>query len=286
MGHYKRALYSAVFFFSSFSVEQESQNKILVTSETTTISESFFSRSVTDRLFADYFTYYHGPSLSDLKAAESVDNKGRPSKFAVSGLDSDVNVAYIVGKETGFGIGPHVPFVIQPTKGGQFGLGDVGLKLFQKKTITTENFRLSTGLYLQAPTSEPSKARGMDFGVKLTPNLYYDVPDSRIRIGAWTEFKWYANVKVDKVYKAWAAPYVSYRISERFLLNLQYEMEAHKNVDNDPLQFIAYQNDIQPGVIWMITKHTMINPYVQIFTSGPIATNTSALGFVFYSTLM
>jgi hypothetical protein len=280
----------AVVFFASFAFAQSdtSSDKIVVPTadQSSTISATMIPNSIMDRLFLDYFTYYHGPSLSDLKSANSIDNKGRPSAFALSGLDSDVNLAYIVDKERGIGIGPDVPFVAQPTHGGQFALGDAGLKIFWKKIVATENFRFSSALYLQGDTSDSSRARGMDFGIKLTPYLYYDVPDSRFRLGSWLEFKWYGDVKVDKILKAWASPYVSYRLHERFLLNMNYEMEAHHNVDNDPMQFISYQTDLQPGFIWWVTKHTMINPYVQIFTNVPIATYSSGLGFVLYSALM
>jgi len=252
----------------------------------TGVADSLVPRPIVDHLYLDYFTTYHGPTINNVTSPNSIDNTGRSTPFALSGLDSEITTAYLIDKERAIGIGPDIPFVAEPTQGGQFLIGDVGIKAFDKKTIKTDNFRLYTNFYVQAPTSAASQARHMDFALKTTPYMYYDIPDSRFRVGAWTEFKWYADVTTDKILKAYAAPYVSYRLTEKFLLSLEYEMEAHHNVGNDPMQFVGYQNDFQPGFIYRITRETLINPYLQFFPSTPLATNTTAIGVVFYSVLL
>lgn len=244
------------------------------------------SSNWTRRLYADYFTYYHGPSLNKLDSADSVDNHGKSSPYAVSGLDSEITTAYMVNLDDEIGVGPDIPFIAAPNNGGRFFIGDMGVKAFDKKTVATENFRIYTNLLVQAPTSTASQQRHMQVGIKTTPYVRYDIPDSRFRIGAWTEFKWYEGVSTGKLYKLWAAPYVNYRVTDRFFLNFLYETETHHDVGQRAWKFAEYQNDFQPGFVYRLTPTTVVNPYLQIFPNKNFSEANTALGLVFNAILL
>ena len=284
----KRILYVTAFLFvtgtalthsvKAFAADGETENSL-----STSLKE--ISSRIGNNIASDYFTFYHGPTIKDMNSQYSTDNTGHLNKRAVTGLDGEFNVDYMFDRAAGIGIGPTIPFIYSniPEKG--FMIGDVGIKTIDKKTIDTGNFRLYTSLYLQAPTSAYSQSLGMKYAVKTTPYVWYNIPNSRFKIGAWTEAKYYAQVLGDKDFKLYAAPYVNYRLSNKFALNLEYEMETHHPIGAPVTQFVGYQQDLQPGFIWFITEHMMVNPYLILMTNN-IATNTTGLGAVFSATLL
>jgi hypothetical protein len=128
----------------------------------------------------------------------------------------------------------------------------------------------------------------MTFAIKTTPNVRYLIPQSNFKVGAWTEAKSYLGVTQGKAFKLYAAPYVGYSLSDSLALNVGYEMEAdHYPIPGiSSLDFKSYQTDLQPGVVWNITPHIMVNPYVQLFTGNKVTLDNSALGAVISATLL
>ena len=231
-------------------------------------------------LYLSYFAIYHGPNMAKLDSPYSVDAKGKPNSRQVMNLDSEITAAYMLTPTTG--IGPVVPFLLYTALGNGASLGDVGIKAFNKNTVKTANLSANTNIILQLPTNDYSKARNMKFAVKTTPNLRYNIPNSRFTIGSWTEAKAYLGVEQAKTFKLWAGPYVNYQLSPNLSLNLGYEIEANHMLHASTFDFTMYQNDFIPGFIYMITPKIILNPYVQIFTGENItfASDRMALGAV------
>lgn len=241
--------------------------------------------SLLDRLYVNYFGIFHGEPLNNLGSTYTVDRNGVQSKYSAINLDSEITTAYMFTSD--FGVGPDIPFLLVPVMGQGVILGDVGVKAFDRKTISYRGFDLYTNLILQAPTSKASEARNETMGVKMTPYVRYSFPKSRFTVGAWTEEKAYLGVTTDKTFKLYGAPYVNYRLTSNFSLNLEYEMEAHHNVgDVGMMNFTMYQTDLEPGVVWMITPKIMFNPYLQIFTTNQISSDNMALGAVISATVL
>jgi hypothetical protein len=71
---------------------------------------------------------------------------------------------------------------------------------------------------------------------------------------------------------------LSYSLNDKLALNLSYEMEVDHMYGRPTWDLTSYQNDLQPGVIWKITPRIMVNPFVQLFTSGKISWDNSAYG--------
>jgi hypothetical protein len=242
------------------------------------------AKSLLDNVYASYFGVYHGAPLSDLGNARTVDSQGKLSKSQSIYFDSELTTAYMVTPD--IGVGPVVPFFITPVRGEGLTLGDVGVKAFNKRTYSANGLSVYTNLILQAPTSSYSSQRGMTLGVKTTPNLRYNVPASRFTFGAWTEAKSYLGVTSGKAFKLYAAPYANYRLTSNLSLNLEYEMEADHMVGKPSFDFTSYQTDLEPGVVWNITQHISVNPYLMLFTGNTINSDTMAFGAVINARLL
>ncbi len=237
-----------------------------------------------DKFYLNYFAIYHGASLNDLGSNYTLDRTGKMNTSQKSLLDGEITTAYMLDKN--IGVGPVVPFLLIPGPGQHFVLGDAGLKLFDRKTISGNGLNVYTNLIVQAPTSTGSQDRNMSLALKTTPNVRYNVAHTNFALGAWTEAKAYLGVTKSKTFKLYAAPYVSYNLTNKLALNVEYEMEAHHYLGKPSLDFTNYQTDLQPGLVWFITPHLIFNPYVQIFTGNKITVENSALGAIVSATLL
>ncbi len=244
------------------------------------------AQELLNHLYVNYFGIYHGPTVSDLGSPYTVDRTGNQSKskYGAMNFDSELTTAYMVSSD--IGIGASVPFFFVPVMGQGLILGDVGLKVFDRKTIATSDFSLYTNLILQAPTSDASQARNMSMGLKTTPYFRYHFSGSRFSVGSWSEAKAYLGVTRDKTFKLYGAPYVSYQLTSTLALNLEYEMEAHHDVGKPTFDFTSYQTDLQPGIVWRPTPRLVVNPYVQLFTGNKVTSETTAVGAVINATLL
>jgi hypothetical protein len=229
----------------------------------------------TERMALTVSSTYHGPSVGS-PSWHSVD-RGKKSSSMGQFFDTDITPAYMVSKD--FGVGIEFPFMFIPVKGGDFILGDIGAKFFNKSLIRVGNFNATGSLYIQPPTSEDAQKRGMDLGVKGTSTLSYTIPGSRWRIGSRAEAKWYAGSENGRTFKLFAAPGVTYRFLPTLAAQVQYEMEARHNVgDTGYFNFTAQQTNLQPGLVWNVTPKILVNPFVQLFTGNTVTLDTTAAG--------
>jgi hypothetical protein len=250
----------------------------------TTTATASESASALDSLHLDLFSIFHGPTVSDMGSPYGVNNAGKVSSRNPLLFDSELTAAYMPTSDVG--IGPVLPFLLFPVMGKGFVLGDAGIKAFDRHAISSGGLNVYTNLIVQAATSDSSKARNMSWALKTTPNFRYKFHASRVSVGAWTEAKAYFGVTKDKTFKLYGAPYVAYRVSPSVALNLEYEMEAHHDVGKPSLDFANYQTDLMPGIVWNITPHVLVNPYVQLFTGNKVNTDSMALGAVISATVL
>ena len=236
-----------------------------------------------DQMYINLFSNFHGPTVQNLGSPYSLDSKGRVSSRGIN-FDSDLTVAYMLDPSVGLGL--DLPFFYLPGKATTFELGDVGVKVFNKKLLSTPNFSLYGNVLVEAITNDYSRSLGQKLGVKTTPNFRYNIPKSRFAVGAWTEAKAYVGAQKGKAFKLWACPYLNYQLAPKLSAVLQYEIETDHMVNNGGLlNFTTYQSDIMPGVSYFITPHVMVNPYLQIFTNDRVAWDRTGLGALVSATL-
>lgn len=236
------------------------------------------SSSVMESLHFSFFSNFHGPSVTNLGSAETVNGLGKENPKQRQYFDSEITANYKLSGSQGVGI--VIPFWLIPTKGGDFSLGDVGARIYDKKAIATKDFSLSMNLILQAATSAGSRERGMTMGVKTTPSMRYNIPSSRFSLGAWTEAKAYLGTFAGKTFKLYGQPYVSYQIAPSLSGNFGYEYEAAHMPGKPVMDFNTVQHDIITGVSYMFSPHFIVNPYVAFYTTDKLMLSNAALGAI------
>jgi hypothetical protein len=261
----------------TFAAESSSSTAAQPGGESITDSEAARS-SILDNVHFGLFSTFHGPVTTNLGSPRASDANGNPSKRSYLNFDSEATGSYMINDTVGLGV--VVPFIYSPAVGQDIALGDVGIRTFDRKFISSGNFTVYANFIVQASTSTYSQAafRQQAFALKTTPNFRYVFHDSRFTVGAWTEAKAYMGAISDKLFKLYGAPYVNYTLTPKFSLNLEFEYEADHMAKTTPLDFKTYQTDLCPGFVYMVLPTVMVNPYFQIFTTDKIAMDHTALG--------
>lgn len=246
-----------------------------------TASES--PRSWTQNISMDYWADFRGGPVSNPESPYTTDASGKYSEDNLINMFNEITTNYRFTENTGVAL--YVPFVFVPVMGKGFEMADAGIKVFNRGTISSGGFRLNTSGFIQAPTSEGSRNRNMILSAKFTPSFSFSPTGSRFTFGALTEAKSYLGVSTGKDFKFWALPYVNYRISPQFSLNLMYEMETLHMVGDDTFKLGNSSTDLQPGVIWNITPSVSFQPYLRFFTGNRVGWNNMTLCAIVSATL-
>lgn len=258
----------------------------LAAEQTAATSEAQSSSFIPKEVFAEINTHYHGSSLRAADTTRLIDRTGaKLGKAHTTNFDSDVSGGYrLTDKVKMTAIVPFLAFP-SPGPGNTFTLGDVGLKLSQTDTINFRNFHLNSSLTVQASTSESSRARHQTFAVKTSPSLRYDPGETDFSVGALNEVKSYVGVTTGKTLKVWALPYARYRLNKSVAFNLAYELELN-HLAHNPAFLSHQQHDLQPSVIWNVTKSVVVQPYLQIFSLNSISTARTGFGTMVSAALL
>src|SRR4051812_11108347 len=92
---------AAIFMAANVNAQEGEKTTPLPTTSTSTISIPSEQKStLREHLFADFVTYYHASTLNDLGSRYSVNSTGHQDTTAISGLDSELNMAYLINPET------------------------------------------------------------------------------------------------------------------------------------------------------------------------------------------
>lgn len=260
-------------------------NPISADGASVTTSSSNWYGTALDSLYVNYFANFHGSPLNDPSffktpnTNSAVGKQGRNMYF-----DSTLTTAYKITQD--IGVGPEINFDLEPVLGRGATLKDSGIKAYNRHQIQSGGFNVSSNLILQAPT-DYSRQQGIDFSVKTTPNVRYDVPASRFTVGSFTEAKAYLGANTGKKsFKLYAGPYVNYQLSPSFALTTVYEMEANHFTGKPKLDFTSVNTDLQPGVRWNITRNVLVNPYVNLYTGNKITAANSSIGAIISATVL
>ena len=247
-------------------------------------------RSALDRsleqVYLDFGSAYHGSTLNRFDT-HPLNSRGKKDVSSFTSIDHEANLAYLYDRQAEESIGIDLQFTTPsavPNK--QFELGDVGLRWFRHNTIATDSLILSTDVTIQAPTSEGSRADHMRWAFDTTPFVIYNVPGTRWRLGVWTEFRYRDGVDHGYRSRLYGAPYVVYKVSDKFWLQLLAEGRADHDLDTPTLAFHNSRTDIQPGIVWRPSPTLKITPFLQIFPSNPLAADQVAVGCSLYARLL
>jgi len=230
-----------------------------------------------DFYVSDFATYY-GPNV-DHPSNFTVNSRGEESKQPMY-FDNEITAAYLIDSAKVLGIGPTIRFNYSPVLGKGFEWNDVGLKFIDHRFISTSNLHVAVNFYVIAPTAAWSKAAGMRYALKTTPSIAYDLPNSQVTIGAWTELKDYVGVNYGTQFKVYYGPYAKWRLSKHFALNLLFEEEYHHDKGMNGAKLKLARRDIEPGFIWTISNRVSVNPYVAFYIDNKLSADHASLGAV------
>jgi hypothetical protein len=234
-----------------------------------------------DHYYVDYFGTYHGSDLSQVGKPYMADQNGKATHSAMY-FDSELTTAYLVTPDIGVGL--DFAFSYTPVLGQDLTMNYIGLKVLDRKTIYKNGFTLYTNLILQKPVVDYELNRGVVAGIKSTPFVRYQIPNSRFTIGSWNEIKDYAGATQGKMYKLYVSPYINYQATSLISINLGYEIEADHFASTSGMSI--YESDFQPGFIVNVTKYIRVNPYLQFFTTNKVSMDTTAIGAVITARLL
>ena len=283
----------AVVTASASAYAEESATATAIPAVGTSSGETSAARgSLMDDLYINYFGIYHGPSLNNLTSPYTLSRKGLTNTKSLSdgtnnmGFDSELTAAYMITKS--IGIGPYIQFYAFPVQGYGITMGDVGIKLFNKHFVHTDNLNVYANMILEAPVNY-DKDRGVDVKIKMTPNFRYDFRSTRFSAGMWTEETMYVGVSPliadNKAFKLDFLPYVNYQLTPKLAATLTYEYETDHVAGKSNLDFKMFQTDIMPGFSYFVTPKILVNPYLQFFTTEKLAMDRTGLGAVVSASL-
>lgn len=222
------------------------------------------------------FTTYYGPNV-DHPSNFAVNSKGEESKNPMF-FDNEITAAYLIDRAGVIGVGPSIRFNYSPVLGKGFEWNDVGLKFIDYRAVATADLHVALNFYVIAPTAAWSKASGMHYALKTTPSIAYDIPGTRVTIGAWTELKDYVGVNYGTQFKAYYGPYAKWRLSRHFALNLLFEEEYHHDKGMNGVKLKLARRDIEPGFIWTISNRVSVNPYVAFYIDNKLSADHASFG--------
>lgn len=275
---------TASFALNAFAAETETAN---IGGGSSTMSQSDFGGGLMKSVYADFLTTYHGPTLQKFGPYSQTGRGGKVDPTALTGFDNEANIAWKLDGTGNVGVGPVIPFQWQPNlRDHQFVMGNAGVKWFNKTTVKTDNLQIATNFYLQAPTSDDSHQRNMNFEVQTEPWIMYNLPNSKVRLGSWSTIGYMNGVTDGLAFKVYVEPYVMYRLTDNFAFNLSYETEADHFIGQRPLHFENTGSDFQPGFVWNIVPGTKLNPYLLMFPADHLSTAVTGVGMVFYSQIL
>ena len=244
------------------------------------------SKPLSEQIYFDFASVFHGPTV-DRFGPISVNSRGNRDPKALFGFDNEANIAYLYDREREEGIGLDIQFSDDTEKPNKaFDMGDVGLKWFRHNTIDNGDLIVSTDAYLQAPTSVDSREDHMQWAFDTTPYVIYNVPGTRWRLGAWTEFRYRSGVDAGYVSRFYGAPYVVYKMNDKIWLQLLAESRTDHEVGKDWYVFRNTRTDIQPGVIWRVTPNVKIMPHLVYFPDNPKALEQMSVAVTVYARVL
>lgn len=241
-------------------------------------------------------TYFDGPPVGALDshfqtahglAREDIATGAAPGYLDPSspvGFREYFSVAMPFGESSK--IEPVIPFKIKAYPESANALGDIYFKLANSKYATFGGANLYSDLRVYLPTSDGSKAKGLNLALGTKQNLTYAVPDTKWTLGTIgvAKFSFYEvagpriDGKVKKDIELTLVPNVSYQALANLSIDVGYELDGNHMSGQSLFEYNSDGTYLEPGITWDISSSLSFNPYVDIFTGDRIATDTMLVG--------
>jgi hypothetical protein len=162
---------------------------------------------------------------------------------------------------------------------------DPFLRFQKSKLMEQGRFSLDADLRFYAPVEKKGIAQGRLATVRSTQYFKYSPPASRASFVLTTYVKGRAHRSGRKEkaqdLEVYAGPEVDYQITPNLKAMVLYEMAAqHMRKDDTTAGLINKGTDLEPGIVWDISKNVSLNPYLNITTGERINMGTTTVNAV------
>jgi len=250
-------------------------------------SSTTVAPSLLDHFTSSYVGIYTGGSLSKPGQSFSPDTDGNPDPTMPQQMENLLGVFYKLSPTAKVGAQAH--FFYSPVDNKNITMMDPLLQINDSALIVSGNFKLGgyTRAYLPATAESTDKGRILQMRFFLNPN--YDVPGTRISLGAYS----YAQPAAFKssgtgtTFLGYLGPYVNYQLTPTVAISALYEMAAsHKKNKDGFTDLDNAGTDFEPGVSWDITPNLTLNPYLNIYTGNRITSDNTSINLLIIGKLL
>ncbi len=259
----------------------------LAETQTSTTTPAAAAPSIKDVLDIKYVNRLDGAAVTNPLSSRVPDlNVGRGSETDLVNLENYLGVAYKAAPDVL--LGAVMNFALSPVQNHEFTMKDPYLKASHGKLINSGAFNVYADLRLGPGVSTKSRANNQMAFVMSKQNTTYDIPDTRLTVGAITLAKvnLFKGSLLDgqKDLNLEAFPNVGYKILPNLSAVMGYDMNASHVRSSGGL--VSDGTSLQPGIDWDITPAINFNPYLDIKTGNRIAADTTTMGFWFTARLL
>jgi hypothetical protein len=254
------------------------------------ISATMEGRSLYDQIAEkaaiNYYGSFRGPQLRDLGNAAQPDTQGTPNTDNPISLESKLTTGYKLNKDTVVGVLTHFFYypVGYPIGTGQnIQMYDPGF-IFRKSNLIQKNgFNVSTRVVANLPLFAADMLVSQNLATSITPALIttYEIPRIPITLGIFSYLRGYIptphSIPGHSTYEIYIAPNASYQFSKSVAATLWVDLIQVSRKEGTPF-FTGMDNammDVEPGIMWDITKNISINPILNIYPSNMSLAATS-----------
>ena len=238
---------------------------------------------LSDHFTADYIGLFGGGALSDLGGSYSPGPNGKPNTATPQQLENYVGASYKISDT--LKVGPRAHFYYSPVQGKNITMFDPLLQITNTDLYSRGNFKLSgyARAYLPVTAESTDSGRQIQFRFLLNPN--YDVPHTRLTIGAYTYAQPASFSRFDDkntTFTAYFAPYLNYQLTRTVAITSLYEMAAVRmqRQGGGLADFNNGGTDFEPGVNWDVSPNLSLNPYLNFYTGNQVSMDSTSINML------
>ncbi len=246
--------------------------------ETDDANYSVSDRSFKDRIWMNYYGIFYGSSVASPSRFQTgpyrEKDTNRPiflKNFVTAGYD--ISDRYSVAATGYFTYTPSAP-------SQQLAMQDPSIRIANNSILNIGGFNWYGDARVHFAVSDASRLNDMLVGFQSFHYFSYTIENSRWSPGLYASARYnhYGKLGLGNDLDLYLAPSLNYSLSRSFAFTFLYEMGASHTYGADAGVLDNEGTDFQPGVLWRITPSLEVNPYLNVYTGGRIALDTTSFG--------
>ena len=250
-------------------------------------STASVASSISKKLTMGYVGLYTGGPLSGLGDSYSPDANGQPDPTTPQQMENFLGVFYKLSDTVKFG--PQAHFFYSPVAHRNITMKDPLLQISNSAIVSSGGFKLAGYARAYLPATAESIDSGRVMQVRFMLNPSYDVPKTRLSVGAYAYAQpaFYNSTGKGTTFTGYLGPSLNYQVTPKLAITALYEMAAtHKKGQDGTLSFNNAGTDFEPGLNYDITPNLSINPYLNIYTGNKVSMESTSMNLLIVGKLL